>query len=241
MLFVGLSVIAGIALLILIVWVLHRYQQKENEESVDRRVPLPPIELRESNDEELTGPEDILGLAPTDKAEPTLTPVVTPTTVEKDFASPAQASDQWLELSRTQQASGDYTGALASCHAALPQMGAFRQSCLVLRAQIRDQKKAKKEISPSLEQLYQLVALADFFHGKTENSKPLSVSASKRVAFESFVALESPYADLGYEHLNLLTKTDIKWLTQTWGEPKQHRHMRELHQNRWDTLQDSLK
>ena len=62
MLFVGLSLIAGIGLLILIVWVLHRYQQKENEESVDRRVPLPPIELRETHDEELTDPEDILVL-----------------------------------------------------------------------------------------------------------------------------------------------------------------------------------
>ena len=120
-------------------------------------------------------------------------------------------------------------------------MGAFRQSCLVLRAQIREQNKAKEDIAPSLEQLYQLIALADFFHGKIAGGKPLTVNASKRVAFEPFATLTSPYAELGYEHLSLLTKTDIKWFTQTWGEPKQHRHMRELHQNRWDTLQDSLK
>lgn len=241
MLFVGLSLIAGIGLLILIVWVLHRYQQKENEESVDRRVPLPPIELRETQDEELTDPEDILGLTPTDKAKPTTAPAITPALDEQEPTPPSQAPDHWLELSRSQQANGDYAGALASCHAALPQMGAFRQSCLVLRAQIREQNKAKEDIAPSLGQLYQLIALADFFHGKIAGSKPLTVNASKRVAFEPFATLTSPYAELGYEHLSLLTKTDIKWLTQTWGEPKQHRHMRELHQNRWDTLQDSLK
>lgn len=234
MLFVVLSIIAGIGLLISIVWVLHKYQQKENAESVDRTAPLPPLELRESGDDELTCPEEILGLANTNATAPM-------PSAKPQSSSIAPAHEQGLDNSKSAQADDDFAVALASCRSALPQIGAFRQSCLILRAQIRALKKTKQDTTVVLEQLYHLAAMAEFFHPKASKSKALSPNASKKIAYDEFAQLSTPYNDLGYEHLNLLTKTDIKWMTQVWGEPSQHARMCELHPQMWYQLQNASK
>jgi len=120
-------------------------------------------------------------------------------------------------------------------------MGAFKQSSLILRAQIRAVKKAKQDSDAALEQLYSLAALANFFHAKDAQSKPLNPKACKQIDYNAFAELATPYQQLGYEHLSLLSKTDIKWMTQAWGEPAQHAQMRQLHTNEWENLQTSLK
>ena len=242
MLFVGFSIIAGIGLLIAIVWVLHKYQQKENVESVDRTLPLPPLELRQSTEDELTDPEEILGLASAKTPNPEPQSIAEPAPVAKaPTTTPNSASDQWLASSKAQQAAGDFEQALATCHAALPQMGAFKQSALVLRAQIRAMNKAKQDSSQALQHLYDLAAMADFFHAKTAHSKPLTPNQCKKINYNDYSELRAGYQDLGYEHLTLLTKTDSKWLTQAWGEPMAHSHMHTIHPKAWDRLQKSLK
>ena len=239
MLYVGLSIIAGIGLLILIVWMLHKNQQKENAETVDRTLPLPPLELRETHQGDFSDPEEILGLnkstdastttksqASIDASEPTAD--ITP--------PPSPANDQWLELSKAQQAEGDFAQALSTCSKALPQLGAFKQCLLILRAQIRTLKKAQQADDAALALLYQHGAMASFFHHKGPGQKPLSPSACKKIDYSKFAHLRTPYQELGYEHLSLLTKTDIKWLTQAWGEPNAHTPIRELHAEQWQTL-----
>ncbi len=244
MLFVGLSIIAGIGLLILIIWALHKYQQKENVETVDRTVPLPPLELRESDEDDLSDPEEILGLNPSSVQESKIPASEQPspsTTVQASDPTATAALDQWLEVSKEQQAVGDFTAALSTCSAALPQMGAFKQSCLILRAQIRTLKKAQQDSNAALEQLHHLAALASFFHSKATGVKPLSPSASKKVDYSEFAHMNTPYNDLGYEQLPLLSKTDIKWMIQAWGEPNTHTHMRQLHARQWQQLLSTLK
>lgn len=228
----GLSILAAIALLVLIVWALHRNQRIENQESVDRNLPLPPIELKQSDANGLSDVEDMLGIGPESSSAPRPAPVITKVGLGDAVASP----DQWLVRSRECAAQGDFEAALQFCTSALPQMGAFRQSCVVLRAQIRELKKTQQAYTDVLEQLYRLASQADFFHGKTPNTKALPPSAVKQIDYAAWKALSSPYAVLGYEHVSLLTKTDVKWLVQQWGEPESHGYMRELHLAQWNTL-----
>jgi len=231
----GLSILAAIGLLVLIVWALHRNQRRVNEENVDRNLPLPPLQLSETEvtrmselDEDLDLPQIATSHRPT--------PVATKTAL----ASTLVPVDQWLARSRESLAKGEFVNALQQCHSALPQMGAFRQCCMVLRAQIRELKKKRQSYDDALEQLYRIAALADFFHGKTPNMKALPPSAIKQINFSRWEALRCPYAELGFKHLSLLTKTDAKWLVQQWGEPEEHAHMRELHLNQWKELHNSL-
>ncbi|MBU1362155.1 MAG: hypothetical protein KJ901_25795 [Gammaproteobacteria bacterium] len=232
MILIGLSILAAIGLLVLIVWALHRNQRIENQESVDRNLPLPPIELKQSDANELSDVEDMLGIEPESSPAPRPAPVAAKVELSDSVASP----DQWLVRSRECASQGDFEAALQLCESALPQMGAFRQSCVVLRAQIRELKKKRHSHSHALEQLYQLAAQADFFHGKTPNTKALAPSAVKQIDYAAWKALSSPYAVLGYKHVSLLTKTDAKWLVQEWGEPESHGYMRELHLAQWNTL-----
>ena len=232
MILIGLSILAAIGLLALIVWALHRNQRIENQESVDRNLPLPPIELKQSDANELSDVEDMLGIEPESSPAPRPAPVTTKVELGDAVASP----DQWLVRSRECASQGDFEAALQLCESALPQMGAFRQSCVVLRAQIRELKKKRQSYSHALELLYQLAAQADFFHGKTPNTKALPPSAVKQIDYAAWKAISSPYAVLGYKHVSLLTKTDAKWLVQEWGEPESHGYMRELHLAQWNTL-----
>lgn len=227
----GLSILAAIGLLVLIVWALHRNQRIENQESVDRNLPLPPIELKQSDANALSDVEDMLGIEP---ASPVSRPA--PSTMKVEPTDAVVSPDQWLVRSRECVAQGDFEDALQLCESALPQMGAFRQSCVALRAQIRELKKKQQPYTDALEQLYQLASQADFFHGKTPNTKALPPSAVKQIDYAAWKALSSPYAVLGYKHVSLLTKTDAKWLVQEWGEPESHGYMRELHLAQWNTL-----
>lgn len=231
----GLSILAAIGLLVLIVWALHRNQRRKNEESVDRNLPLPPLELKESAVSGMADIDEMFGVA-----QPAASSVSTPNAQPSAPTVNTESSEQWLANSRELLAIGKFEKALAQCHSALPQMGAFRQSCVVLRAQIRELKKKRQPFSGALEQLYQLAALAAFFHGKTPNTMALPSSAIKQIDYEAWQALRSPYAVLGFEHINLLTKTDAKWLVQEWGEPENHSFMRELHLAQWNDLRNSL-
>jgi len=176
---VGLSILATIGLLALIVWALHRNQQRENEENVDRNLPLPPLQLNDHDVGEIPVAEEILGIAPVTSQKTEQAPIA-----RKDTKlTVPETADTWLSSSREALPRGDFESALQACSSALPQMGAFRQSCVVLRAQIRELKKQGKSDSRALEQLYQFAAHADFFHGKVADTKTLPTSAIKQVNY----------------------------------------------------------
>lgn len=233
MILVGLSILAAIGLLALIVWALHRDQRRKNEESVDRNLPLPPLELNQRDATQISSVEEILGISEAYTTRPA-------PPAPQTRASTAQPPERWLSGSRELLAEGKYNEALRQCRSALPQLKAFRQSCVVLRAQIRELKKKRRPYAVELEQLYRFAALADFFHGKAPNTNALPPSAVRQIDFAAWQSLSSPYAALGFDHLNLLTKTDTKWLLQEFGEPDSHGFMRELHCAQWNELRDSL-
>ena len=227
---VGISVIAGLALLVLIVWMLHRNQQVRNAESVDRTLPLPPLELRDS--EAVVSAEDILGLSPVPAPARNA-----PVAASKDPLSPAAlTTDHWLDTSKQRLQEGQFASAYAAASSAFPQMRAFRQACRVQRAEIKSRKKQRTSAEPALQTLYRTAALADYFHGRTTAGGPLSPGALKKVTAADWKSLECPYDTLGVDRLSLLTKTDVRDLQQAWGIPNAHAHMRDLFPEKWQAL-----
>ena len=49
------------------------------------------------------------------------------------------------------------------------------------------------------------------------------------------------YKSLGYTKLELLNKTDIKWLSELWGEPEEHTTLHEMHNDVWREYEGKLK
>lgn len=230
MILVGLSIFAAIALLVAIVWALHRHQQQKNLESVDRNIPLAPVEFRESA--ELSA-EDMLDHEPRKPSPAPPLADTMPLVRARPTADKEVDSENWLEKSRELLQTEQYAAALAACHSALPQMGAFRQACQVLRSQVRAEKKNKQRHEQTLLSLYRFAAWADFFHSRTAPGKPLPAALLRRVNSSQWQHLDCPYVSLGFANLSLLTKTDTKWLQDAWGEPEQHSDMRTLHMEQW--------
>lgn len=200
---VFLGIISAIALLALIVYALHKFQQIEKEESVDRNSPLPPLPSHQVLDDSPANP------------------------------MPAHAERDWQQLAKELKENGQLRQALEVCESAFPQMGAFKQACVLLRAEIREAKRAGKSIEQCLAQLYKVCAMAALFHDRNPGTPVIPSSALKNIRYADFANLPMPYKDLGYAHLKLLTSTDRKMLEAIWGEPDTHQHAREFHKDAW--------
>src|SRR5690606_18883925 len=228
--------LTALVLLALIVYLLHAHQQQQKIDSVDRTVPLPPLE-GEIHLPDAETPIPAVELTPEPEPEPE------PPVPVAAVAQVAPSAD-WLARSRTLTEQGDFDQALEIARSAYPQIGAFRQACVILRAQLRELRKGKPEHSSrqeaTLAALYHTCALAAFFHASDDNVPPLSLSAQRRLRDRSWLTLPMPYDQLGTLHLDLLTTTDIKLLTATWGKPSQHRQVRHYHADAWNALQKSL-
>jgi len=219
-------VAAGIILLSIVVF-LHKMQAREKVESVDRTIPLPPLDGADK--------QRVLAIRDTINAD----------FVEDD--SPAEDSSLWLSQllaeedadsfsmkdwlahSKMLAASNDFERALASCARAFPQMGAFRQSALLLRVRIRALRKSGAPCEKELDFLYRIAVWADLLHGKGAGHPAPLPAQLRRLDVRALEWLVLDYSQLGYRELTLLNATDRKLLVETRGEPSAHRRARELH------------
>lgn len=122
----------------------------------------------------------------------------------------------------------------------LPLSAAFREAAVALRSLIRAKRKAKQLYEEELAFLYWLAAIDSF-----------SVPYSARLREPGFNVIESmpgavirnlsfDYARLGYERLALLNATDRKWIVESWGEPKAHSTLNEIHSSVWRDYEEKL-
>lgn len=158
-------------------------------------------------------------------------------------AEPAQPPADWLARSRALKEQGHLEQALELVRSAYPQIGAFRHACVILRAQLRELRKAGADQAQQeavLGALYHTCALAAFFHASDDTAPPLSLAAQRRLRERSWLSLPMPYDQLGTLHLDLLTTTDIRWLTAAWGKPTRHQQVRDYHADAWKDLQKFL-
>jgi len=113
------------------------------------------------------------------------------------------------------------------CKLNLPLTSAFNEMAVALRKQIRARRKEKQRYNDILRQLYHAAVWQDFF-ADTDALCLMEAADSCRVANHFIPRIKCDYNLVGYEYLDMLVVTDVKWIVEAWGEPKRHRHARQI-------------
>jgi len=178
------------------------------------------------------------------KPEPERAPV--PGAKPEPTPAPASVTDtapaNWQERCQQLKLEGRLDEALALAKQVYPQWSAFEQQTVVLRMQIRDQKRKGGSIDELASQLYVAAARASCLHDKLKDMPPPPVARklAELIPQSELQALEMPYEHIGFDALRLLTKTDRRMLESLWGPPKNHVSARQYHQQYWQQKQASL-
>jgi DNA polymerase III subunit epsilon len=117
-------------------------------------------------------------------------------------------------------------GELAKCLAPETIKGAFgplqaKALAKEFRAVVRERRRLKQPHEDVLRALYGACVMADFvdsllFEGYQPHHMAQFVSAAE------FQSVQVDYASMGYQCVEALGKTDIKWLVEAFGEPAEH-------------------
>jgi DNA polymerase-3 subunit epsilon len=90
-----------------------------------------------------------------------------------------------------------------------------------LRAAVRERRKLKQPQEELLRALYGACVLADLLDSLIfEYTPPRGLA--EHITLAEIQALRLDYADMGYQHIKSLGKTDVKWLVEAFGEPASH-------------------
>lgn len=110
--------------------------------------------------------------------------------------------------------------ALAVEHLPLP--GAFRDAAISVRGIIREKHKNDVDYTRELEILYWLAAMQSFYKPYSKALKQPGFNVLETIPQSVLSSFQYDWEKLGYKHLPLLNKTDVKRLVAAWGEPKRH-------------------
>ena len=122
----------------------------------------------------------------------------------------------------------------------LPLPAAFREAAVAIRAIIRKKRKAKEPYDNELGLLYWLAAIKSFMLPYADRLEEPGYNVVESIPGKQIWSLPVNYAELGYEQLGLLNKTDRKWLIEMCGEPQAHSTMNRVHRAVWDEYEDKL-
>ena len=236
-----MALLAAIGLLVLLVVLLHRHQTLQMQHNADRNLPLPP--LRKT-------PADINRERPA--ATPTPSPDIEPTDGESDDhplavpETPAVEKEpdedrgpSWYERLAQLKRDGQLTEALILCRQEFPLWSAFQQAMLVKRAQIKQLQQADQDFSAELRELYHIASVGSLLHDRAKGTRDLTLPRLKLLNLKNIFELDMPYEQIGYLHLRLIKKTDIKLLVDAWGKPEQHQSPRLYHGEFWRAVAGS--
>ena len=120
----------------------------------------------------------------------------------------------------------------------LPLPAAFREAAIATRALIRERRRVKAPYSQELALLYWLAAVASFSVPYSDRLQGPGYNVLEATPGEVLRGLTFSYAELGYERLTLLNKTDAKWIVDAWGEPWQHTTLHVIHAATWAKYED---
>jgi hypothetical protein len=122
----------------------------------------------------------------------------------------------------------------------LPLPAAFREAAIATRALIKDKRKARQDFNEELTLLYWLAAVRSFMLEYALRLAEPGYNVVESIPAKQIKSLPFSYKELGYERLELLNKTDRKWIAEKWGEPETHSTLNELHKNLWDEYETNL-
>jgi|TARA_B100002003_G_C14154673_1_gene555733 hypothetical protein len=203
------------------VYALHRHQVMEVELNADRNIPLPLLKTDRQPDFNLD-------------EEKSASQVVSQRRVQKQ-----PKLVHWQDKVTALQNAGELEGAYSVCQRAFPLWSAYSKAIVLLRMKIRKLAKEQHSITAELDSLFRLAAVAELLHDKTTPNLALDKKQMKQLDLSLLNGLEMSYPELGYKFLRLIKQTDIKLMTEQWGEPKHHLLPRELHKNFWQELLNS--
>lgn len=123
----------------------------------------------------------------------------------------------------------------------LPLPASFREAAVATRALIREKRKAKENHDEELAMLYWLAAINSFSIPYSTVLQEPGYNVIESIPGAKLKNLPFSYNELGYEKLELLNKTDIKWLVECWGEPTAHTTLHEVHIDVWRKYEAQLK
>jgi len=193
-----LIVLFAALLVTLLIRLLHAAQAKKSREIADQSDPLPPL----TDSEPQTPPFSLES-----------GPAVMPAT--------SSGAGAWQDEVKALRDAGQFREALALCNRQYPKMLAFRQTLITLRSQL---KQAKETADASLEDIYRTALLADLARATRELSK---TTDEIKLAMPALDDARRYWPAVGYEKLDLLTKTDRNLLERHWGAPQSHHHVSE--------------
>jgi hypothetical protein len=122
----------------------------------------------------------------------------------------------------------------------LPLPSAFREAAVALRALIRQKRKAKEAFNDELALLYWFAAIDSFSIPYSSYLQQPGYNVIESMPGKVIKTLPFSYFELGYEKLELLNKTDIKWCIEAWGEPQGHTTLHEIHKDIWQRYEKAL-
>lgn len=215
-----LSILLAVVLLGITVYGLHRYQTMEVEYTVDRSTPLPPLD---SERDPKTGKEIHGSAESTAKPGPAK-------------SKETKTTQTWLNRVAALKKAGNLEQALALCEQEYPLWGAFNQACIIERLKIKGESADDEARERGLQRLYQLAVTAELLHDKSDGSDHLTLNQLKALDLGKVNELTHDYKQIGYAHLRLIRKSDIKIMLSTWGRPEQHELPRLHHQNWWQSF-----
>lgn len=122
----------------------------------------------------------------------------------------------------------------------LPLPAAFREATVALRALIRQKRKDKKTFNDELALLYWFAAIDSFSIPYSSYLKQPGYNVIESMPGKVIKTMPFSYFELGYEKLELLNKTDVKWCIEMWGEPQVHTTLHEIHKDIWQKYEKEL-
>lgn len=200
------SFILALALLVGIIYALRQHQQRTRQALIAREQPLPPLANRQK---------------PAQPAPP---------------LQPSTETTDWRQACQTLRDQGRYEDALAMCQQAWPQWQSFNHAARVMRAAIRNSANDPAQYRQWLQRLYTLAAQASFLHDKVDGlPDPTRQLLTRLFTPQQVASLDMPWAQIGDQHLRLLTKSDRKQLRQWLGDPETQQSARIFHDKQWLT------
>lgn len=171
---------------------------------------------------------------------------------EKDLDAEKHADDFWSRhrdelqsgefwADRIKKLRGEPVKRLAVALENMPLPASFREAAIATRALIRDKRKQKTPYDEELALLYWLAAINSFSVPYSEVLEAPGYNVIESIPGQKLKGLPFSYKSLGYEKLELLNKTDINWLVESWGEPERHTTLHEIHNDVWVEYELKLK
>ena len=150
-----------------------------------------------------------------------------------------QTGEFWAD--RVKKLKGEPVKRLSLALENLPLPASFREAAIATRALIREKRKQKSDFDEELALLYWLAAINSFSIPYSEVLQEPGYNVIESIPGKKLKGLPFTYKSLGYEKLELLNKTDVKWLVERWGESERHMTLHEMHNGLWREYESKLK